>query len=82
MHVTCWSRGLGKPRETSPIRAFYQRVKARRDAHAEARKRAVPIWHVLSKGEDYAWPPDVARAQDAQVQCWSGTASLTAGGCL
>lgn len=46
-------------RSPGPLRAFYERVKARRGAHvgavAVARKLAVLIWHMLSKGEDYAW---------------------------
>ena len=46
-------------RSPGPLRAFYERVKARRGAHVAAvtvaRKLAVLIWHMLSKGEDYAW---------------------------
>jgi len=46
-------RGLG------PLRAFYQRVSSRRGTHvaavAVARKLAVIIWHLLTRGEDYAW---------------------------
>jgi len=41
------------------MRAFYERVRARRGTHvaavAVARKLAVLIWHMLTKGEDYAW---------------------------
>jgi transposase len=40
------------------LRAFYQRVSARRGNHiaavAVARKLAVILWHMLTKGEDYA----------------------------
>lgn len=40
------------------MRAFYQRVAARRSTHiaavAVARKLAVIVWHMLSKEEDYA----------------------------
>jgi transposase len=46
-------------RSPGPLRAFYERIKARRGAHvgavAVARKLAVLIWHMLSKQEDYAW---------------------------
>ena len=40
------------------MRAFYQRVLARRGTHiaavAVAKKLAVIVWHMLSKAEDYA----------------------------
>ena len=46
-------------RSPGPMRAFYERVRARRGAHvaavAVARKLAVLIWHMLTKQEDYAW---------------------------
>jgi transposase len=46
-------------RSPGPMRAFYERVRARRGNHvaavAVARKLAVLIWHMLRKGEDYAW---------------------------
>lgn len=46
-------------RSPGPLRAFYERVRARRGNHvaavAVARKLAVLIWHMLTKGEDYAW---------------------------
>ena len=45
-------------RGPGPLRAFYQRVSARRGSHiaavAVARKLAVIVWHMLSKEEDYA----------------------------
>jgi transposase len=45
-------------RGPGPLRAFYQRVSARRGNHvaavAVARKLAVILWHMLSKNEDYA----------------------------
>ena len=45
-------------RGAGPLRAFYQRLSARRGnpiaAVAGARKLAVIIWHMLTKGEDYA----------------------------
>ena len=46
-------------RGPGPLRAFYQRVSGRRGTHvaavAVARKLAVIIWHLLTRGEDYAW---------------------------
>lgn len=46
-------------RGPGPLRAFYERVRARRGNHiaavAVARKLANLIWHLLTKGEDYAW---------------------------
>ena len=45
-------------RSPGPLRAFYQRVAARRGNHiaavAVARNLAVIVWHMLTKGEDYA----------------------------
>lgn len=45
-------------RGPGPLRAFYQRISARRGNHiaavAVARKLAVIAWHMLTKGEDYA----------------------------
>ena len=46
-------------RGPGPLRAFFQRVSTRRGPHiaavAVARKLAVIIWHLLTRGEDYAW---------------------------
>jgi transposase len=46
-------------RSPGPLRAFYERVRAKRGNHiaavAVARKLAVLIWHLLTKGEDYSW---------------------------
>jgi len=46
-------------RGPGPLRAFYERVRGRRGTHvaavAVARKIAVIVWHLLSRGEDYAW---------------------------
>lgn len=46
-------------RAPGPLRAFYERVRARRGNHvaavAVARKLANLIWHMLTKKEDYAW---------------------------
>ena len=46
-------------RAPGPLRAFFLRVRARRGQHvaavATARKLAVLIWHLLTKGESYVW---------------------------
>ena len=46
-------------RAPGPLRAFFLRVRARRGQHvaavATARKLAVIIWHLLSKGESCVW---------------------------
>jgi transposase len=46
-------------RGPGPLRAFYERVARRRGSHvaavAVARKLAVIVWHLLRRGEDYAW---------------------------
>ena len=46
-------------RAPGPLRAFFQRIAARRGQHvaavATARKLAVLAWRLLNRGEDYAW---------------------------
>jgi transposase len=46
-------------RAPRPLRAFHERIAARRGGHiatvAVARKLAVIAWHMLSRGEDYAF---------------------------
>jgi transposase len=46
-------------RAPGPLRAFFLRIRARRGQHiaavATARKLAVVIWHLLMKGDSYAW---------------------------
>jgi transposase len=46
-------------RGPGPLRAFYERVRGRRGTHvaavAVARKITVIVWHLLTRGEDYAW---------------------------
>lgn len=46
-------------RSPGPLRAFYRRIAARRGKHiaavATARKLAMIIWHMMSKGADYIW---------------------------
>ncbi len=46
-------------RSPGPLRAFFQRIAAKRGkpiaAVATARKLAMIIWHMLTKNEDYIW---------------------------
>jgi transposase len=46
-------------RGPGPLRAFFQCISSRRGPHvaavAVARKLCVIIWHLLTRGEDYAW---------------------------
>ena len=50
-----------------PLRAFYERVRARRGMQiavvATARKLAVLCWHLIAKGEDYAFARPSLTAQ-------------------
>ena len=61
MRAACSSRRRRRPaRAPGPLRAFFlQEFRARRGQHvaavATARKLAVLIWHLLSKGERYVW---------------------------
>jgi transposase len=70
-------------RAPGPLRAFFLRVRARRGQHvaavATARKLAVIIWHLLSKGESYAWtrPALVARQEAARSGTEGGPQSRT-----
>ena len=54
-------------RGPGPLRAFYERVARRRGNHiaavAVARKLAVIVWHLLRRGEDYAWVRPALRAK-------------------
>jgi transposase len=50
-----------------PLRAFFERVRARRGMQiavvATARKLAVLCWHMITKGEDYAFARPSLTAQ-------------------
>jgi transposase len=54
-------------RAPGPLRAFFQRISARRGQHvaavATARKLAVLAWRLLSRGEDYAWARPALQAR-------------------
>lgn len=62
-------------RGPGPLRAFFERVRRRRGNHiaavAVARKLAVIIWHLLSRGEDYAWvrpAPHAKKLRDLELR--------------
>jgi hypothetical protein len=60
-----------------PLRAFYQRVRARRGMQiavvATARKLAVLCWHLMIKGEDYAFAmPSLVAHKQRKLQLRAG----------
>ena len=60
-----------------PLRAFFERVRARRGpqiaATATARKLAVLFWHLLSRGEDYAYArPAMTRNKIRRLELLAG----------
>jgi transposase len=60
-----------------PLRAFFERVRARRGAQiaatATARKLAVLFWHLLSRGEDYAFArPAMTRNKVRRLELLAG----------
>ena len=60
-----------------PLRAFFERVRARRGpqiaATATARKLAVLFWHLLTRGEDYAFArPAMTRNKIRQLELLAG----------
>ena len=64
-------------RTIGPMRAFHQRIRARRGANvatvAVARKLAVVCWHMLTKGEDYAFArPSLTREKLRRLELMTG----------
>jgi hypothetical protein len=64
-------------RATGPLRAFHERVAARRGRNiatvAVARKLAVIAWHMLSHGEDYAFArPSLVREKIRKLELLTG----------
>ncbi len=64
-------------RAPGPLRAFHQRVAARRGGKiatvAVARKLAVIAWHMLSRGEDYAFArPSLTREKIRRLELLTG----------
>ena len=63
-----------------PLRAFFERVRARRGpqvaATATARKLAVLFWHLLARGEDYAFArPAMTRNKIRKLELLAGAPS-------
>jgi transposase len=64
-------------RTPGPMRAFFERVRARRGAQvaatATARKLAVLFWHLLTREEDYAFQrPAMTRHKIRQLELAAG----------
>jgi transposase len=64
-------------RAPGPLRAFHQRITARRGGNiatvAVARKLAVIAWHMLSRGEDYAFArPSLTREKIRRLELMTG----------
>ena len=75
-----WSAATGP----GPLRAFFIRIKDRRGcqvaAVATARKLAVLVWHVLSKGQDYTWSqPALVQWKRRQLELKAGRPSSRGG---
>jgi transposase len=69
-------------RTPGPLRAFHTRIRARRGAQiaavATARKLAVLAWHMLSRGEDYAYArPSLTRIKLRRLELRLGADPLT-----
>lgn len=58
-------------RSPGPLRAFFQRIAARRGKHiaavATARKLAMIVWHMLTKEADYIWARPALMARKFRV---------------
>src|SRR6266498_4668970 len=64
-------------RTTGPLRAFHERIAVRRGRNiatvAVARKLAVIAWHMLSRGEDYAFArPSLTREKLRRLELMTG----------
>ena len=64
-------------RTPGPLRAFHQRIAGRRGSNiatvAVARKLAVIAWHMLSRGEDYAFArPSLTREKLRRLELMTG----------
>src|SRR4051812_24831406 len=64
-------------RTPGPLRAFHQRIASRRGSNiatvAVARKLAVIAWHMLSRGEDYAFArPSLTREKLRRLELMTG----------
>jgi hypothetical protein len=67
-------------RTPGPLRAFYQRVRQRRGTQvavvAVARKMVVVCWHLVTKGEDYAFArPSLVAHKRRKLELAAGATS-------
>jgi transposase len=69
MPAACWSRLPGSRKIRGPLRAFSERVYARRGMQvavvATARKLATLCWHLVVNEQDYAFARPLADRQEA-----------------
>src|SRR6266498_5697491 len=75
----CTPRAWHAARTTGPLRAFAERVASRRGRNiatvAVARKLVVIAWHMLSRGEDYAFArPSLVREKLRRLELMTGAA--------
>jgi transposase len=78
-HVLCEAAWI-VVRTPGPLRAFYERVRARRGAQialvATARKLCVLCWHLLTRGQDYAFGrPSLTRHKLRRLELIAGDPS-------
>jgi len=78
-HMLCEAAWIAV-RTPGPLRAFYERVRARRGAQialvATARKLCVLFWHLLTKQEDYAFGrPSLTRHKLRRLELLAGDPS-------
>ena len=75
----CWGKPLGaRPVTPGPLRAFYERICARRGPQvaitALARKLVTLLWHLLTRDEDYAFAePSRVRAKRRALELKAGS---------
>src|SRR5215203_3774368 len=75
-HMLCEAAWIAV-RTPGPLRAFYERLRARRGAQialvATARKLCVLFWHLLTRGQDYAFGrPSLTRHKLRRLELMAG----------
>jgi transposase len=81
-HVLC-EAAKSAARTAGPMRAFAQRIRARRGSNvatiAVARKLCVLCWHLLTRGEDYAYArPSLTQAKLRRLELLAGARAAKA----
>ena len=85
-HATPWWRRAGAPcDQPGPIKAFYERIRARRGYHvaivACARKLACLFWCLLTREEDYAFAqPSLTKKKLRRLEITAGAERYTQSG--